>query len=210
MPRADPMDVPTRSKCRKWFEEWREPSEFFRAADEGVKTFFVADKAPCQYLREAYVAGAFARIWRDDRGPCEVRLLRKGGSPDAQFKAEGLCLNLEITMALAKDKKMFEEWPEQRAKAKQGQVVLAQNCEQRQASAREAIPRVIAKKAAKHYAVPPTLLIYTDDGRALTAPELARLTMPWKDRFLAIYFLLGMDVVEAWPVLRVLRGTEPW
>jgi hypothetical protein len=35
------------------------------------------------------------------------------------------------------------------------------------------------------------------------------LTMPWKDSFPAIYPLCGMDVVEAWPELHVLKGTEP-
>ena len=210
MPGADAMDVPTRVECRKWFEQWHEPGEFFQAAKESVLAYFCAGKDVPHHLSEAYVAGAFARIWRDNRGPCEIQLLRQGGFPDARFKAEGLCLDLEITMALAKDKKMFQEWRAQRAKAKQGQVVRAQTREQRQASAREAIPRVVAQKAARHYAVRPTLLVYTDDGRALSAVEMKRLTMPWKDKFPAIYFLRVIDVVEAWPMFHVLKGKEPF
>lgn len=202
--------MPTKPKPRKWFEEWREPSEFFRAADEGVKTFFVADKAPLQHLRDAYVAGAFARIWRDDQGPCEVRLVPKEEPfPDAQLRAGDACRDLEVTMALSEDKRMFDEWRELRAKAKRGEIVLAETAEQRRASAREAIPRAVGKKAAKHYAEPPTLLVYADDGRALSAEEMARLTKPWKNCFKAIYVLCGMDAVMAWPTLSVLRGKEP-
>ncbi|MCH8098090.1 MAG: hypothetical protein IID53_13540 [Proteobacteria bacterium] len=203
----------TEPKPRKWFEEWREPGRFFRAADEGVKIFFVADKAPPQYLREAYVAGLFARIWRDDGGSCEVRVVpEREKFPDAQLRAGDASLNLEVTMALREGKRMFKEWRDLRAKAKQGEIVLAETSEQRQASAREAIPRVVGQKADKHYAgqAPTTLLVCTDDGRTLSAEEMARLTEPWKDRFEAIYLLCGMDVVMAWPTLCVLRGKEPF
>jgi hypothetical protein len=54
------------------------------------------------------------------------------------------------------------------------------------------------------------LLIYTDDGRVLSAEEMARLTKPWKDCFDAIYLLCGMDAVMAWPTRRVLRGKKPF
>jgi hypothetical protein len=136
---------------------------------------------------------------------------RQGSFPDAQFGTEDVFLDLEIRMALDQNKKMFDEWRELRVKTKQGQVVpITRTLEERQESAREAIPRAVKRKADKNYAEPPTLLIYTDDGRALTAPELARLTMPWKDRFPAIYLLCGMDVVEAWPELHVLKGKGPF
>jgi hypothetical protein len=192
---------------KKWFEQWREPSEFLQAAKAGVLACFCADKAVPNFLREAYVAGAFGRIWRDARGPCKLRL-HEGEFPDAQFRADGVCLSIEITMALDRKKKMFDEWREIRAKTKQGQIVLARTYEERQASAREAIPRVVKQKANKNYVVPPSLLIYTDDGRALVAQDLKELTRPWKDHFHAIYLLCGMDVVEAWPVLHVLQGKE--
>lgn len=207
------MTPPTEPKPRKWFEEWREPGEFFDAADEGVKTFFVADRAPCQYLREAYVAGVFARIWRDHCGPCEVQLVpAREKFPDAQLRTGHTCLNLEITMALKKGKMMFKEWRELRAKSKRGEIVMAETTEQRQDSAREAIPRIVGQKASKQYAggAPTTLLVYTDDGRALSTQEMAGLTKPWKDSFAAIYLLCGMDAVMAWPKLRVLRGKEPF
>jgi hypothetical protein len=176
-----------------------------------MKAFFVADKVPPQYLRDGYVAGAFARVWRDDQGSCTVRLVQNEALfPDAQLKIEGACLDLEITMALDKDKKMFEEWSELRDKAKRGEFVLAKTFEQRRASALEAIPRRCKEKSEKQYATPPTLVIHTDDGLAISAEEMAHLTEPWKDRFAAIYLLCGMDAVMAWPELRVLRGKEPF
>jgi hypothetical protein len=198
---------------RTWFEEWREPGEFYHAAAEGVRTFFCTDTTPPQYLREAYVVGVFGWIWRDDRGPCEVRLLAAGGFPDAQLRADGVHLNLEITMALAKDKEMFKEWRELRAKTKRGEIIPAESAEQRAAIAREAIPRVVGQKAAKRYAgsARPTLVVYSDDALALSdKEEMARLTEPWKDEFEAIYLLCGMDVVRTWPTLRILRGREPF
>jgi hypothetical protein len=129
-------------KPRKWFEEWRTPGDFRRAADRGIGTFFVADVTPPHYLRDAYLAGAFACIWRDARGPCEVRLGPKPEeSPDAQLKAGEQCLDVEITMALGRP--MFKEWRELRAKTERGEIVFAKSLEQRQATAREAIPRVV-------------------------------------------------------------------
>lgn len=198
---------------RHWFEEWRKPDEFFSAADRGVKILFCAYKNVPHFLSEAYIAGAFARIWRDDRGPCDVCLVPEANNfPDAHLKTDGTCLNLEITMALAKDKQMFREWRERQAKAKRGEIELAETTEQRQEYAREAIPRVISKKANKNYGeqLSTTLLVYSDDARALSAEEMRRLTGPWKNCFEAIYILCGMDVVMAWPELRVIRGKEPF
>lgn len=207
------MARPAEAKPRNWFEGWREASEFFDAADQGVKSYFIADKTPPQYLREAYVAGLFARIWRDDRGPCKVRLVfEEEKFPDAQLKAESTNLGLEVTMALKKGKRMFKEWRELRVKTQRGDIVLAETRERRQASAREAIPRAVGQKANKHYAggAPTTLVVYSDDGRVLSAEEMARLTEPWKDCFAAIYLLCGMDAVMAWPKRCVLRGTKPF
>jgi hypothetical protein len=173
--------------------------------------FFIPDKTPPQYLREAYVGGAFARIRRDDRGPCEVRLVEEQ-FPDAQLRDKRVRLDLEIAMALTQDKQMFKEWRELRAKFAQGEFVPAETSEQLQASAREAIPRICEQKAAKYYAGSrrTSLLILVGAGPALSAQEMARLTEPWKDRFEAIYLLCGMDAVIAWPELSVLKGKEPF
>jgi hypothetical protein len=198
---------PSEPKPREWFEKWRQPGEFVR---EAHKAILVYDKTPPQYLRDAYLAGSFARIWRDDRGPCEVRLVPEPEKfPDAQLWAGHTYLHLEITMALKKGRRMFKEHQELRDKAKRGEIVLAESHEQLQASAREAIPRVVKQKANKHYAgqTPTTLLVCANTS--LSAQEMAHLTEPWKDCFDAIYLLCGMDAVMAWPQLDILRGREP-
>lgn len=197
-------------KQRRWFEEWRSPVEFFRAADEGLSRCFVADRVPPQFLREAYPAGLFACIWQDAREPCRVRLVPQNETfPDAQLKAEDVTLDLEVTMALRMGRRMFEEWRDMRRKFDRGEMILSETSKVRRAIAREAIPRVVRKKADKHYAVPPTLLVLSDDGRALSAEEMRQLTEPWKDRFAAIYVLSGLDAVKTWPKMAILRAKTP-
>jgi hypothetical protein len=198
----------TEPQPRQWFEEWREPGEFYQAAYLGLHKF-CTDTTPGHYLREAYLIGWFGSIWRDNRGPCEVRLLTEGGFPDAELRADGVHLNLEVTMARPKDKPMFKELRELRAKMERGEVVLAEPPEKCQASAREAIPRVVGKKANKHYAGAASATLLGSTSTALSAEELARLTQPWKDCFDAIYLICGLDVVMAWPSLSILRGQWP-
>jgi hypothetical protein len=197
-------------KPREWFEEWREPGEFYRAADEGLQTFFRAGTYPEHDLREAWAVGAFGRIWRDNRGRCKVRLLAKGGSPDAQLGTGGVHLDLEVTMALPKKYEPFNEWRELLDKTERGEFIYAKPFEQSQTDAREAIPRMVRKKAGKSYPGSTTLLVSTGDGWALSLAEIARLTEPWKDRFKAIYLFRGIDVIKAWPELRVLKTKEPF
>ena len=199
-------------KPAEWFESWKEPGEFFRSADDGLEAFFRARNAPPKYLREAYVAGAFARIWRDDQGPCHVRLVpEKEQFPDAQMKTKAGMLGLEATMADEKDRPIFKIWRDIAAMYEHGEAPPIGDVETKRSIAREAIPRVCRQKAEKHYAGhgPTNLLIYVNPGLVLSPEEMARLTATWKDDFEAIYLLCGMDVVMAWPELRVLRGKEP-
>lgn len=196
----------------EWFESWSEPGAFYQAADVSLDAFFRADKVPPHYLREAYVAGAFARIWRDDRGACEVRLVpEKEEFPDAQLKTVSGKLDLEVTMADEKDRPMFKIWREIHAMSKRGEAPPVENAETKQKIAREAIPRVCRQKAEKHYAgrEPTSLLIYVNAGPVLTPEEMTKLTETCKDAFEAIYLLCGMDAVRAWPDMRVMKGKEP-
>jgi hypothetical protein len=196
----------------KWFESWREVGEFYRAADEGLETFFGDRKVPSKYLREAYVAGVFARIWRDAQGPCQVRLVpEKEQFPDAQLKTEARILDLESTMADEKDRPMFKIWREILTMYEHGEAPPIGDAETKQKIAREAITRVCRQKVGKHYASQKStsLLIYVNAGPVLSAKEMARLTESWKDSFEAIYLLCGMDAVMVWPEVRVLKGKEP-
>jgi hypothetical protein len=197
--------MPTGSKPRKWFEKWRDPREFYRTADDGLKTSFCTETIPEHYLREAWVVGGFGWIWRDDRGPCEVHLLAEGSFPDAQLKAEGVNLKLEVTMALPRGYKPFDEWKELRTTTKPKET-----SGQSPGDVREAIRTAVQKKARKHYAEPPSLLASVGNLGALSPEEMRQVTEPWIDRFDAIYLWCGMDAVVVWPTLCVLRGKEPF
>ena len=196
---------------REWFESWREPGDFYRAADKGLEAFFQVDETPPHYLRDAYVAGAFARIWRDAQAPCEVRLVPKEEQfPDAQIRAGSKTLDFEITMADKRERPMFKIWRKLLAMYKRGQGAPVESVEEKRASAREAIPRVCAQKAAKHYTGRPNLLVYVNAGPVLSVAEMARLTEPWRGDFESIWLWCGVDAVCAWPTIQVLRGKEPF
>ncbi len=116
-------------------------------------------------------------------------------------------------MADTKDRPMFKIWRELRDMYRRGHAPTIEDVETRRQNAREAIPRVCAQKA-EHYKradgrASPHLLIYVNAGPVLSAPEMARLTAPWKNKFESVWLLCGMDAVCAWPTLQVLKGIEP-
>jgi hypothetical protein len=197
---------------KEWFEMWREPGEFYRAANKelGILTKLLREEgskySPPQYLRDAYYAGMFARIWRDDQGPCEVRLAPKD-PPDAQLKAaSGSDLNIEITVALPEGDRPLIEIAEVHRAQSPKPVTITDEEEYRERR-RAAIAKAVMKKCAKSYPRTTTLLIVAGDA-SLSCEEMKRLTEPGKDCFSAIYLLCGMDVVRTWPELCVLRGEE--
>ena len=199
-------------KPAEWYESWREPEEFYRAADENLDVFFWAGDTLPKYLRDAYVVGGFARIWEDNRGPCHVRLVpEKELFPDGELKTEAGVLHLEATMADEKDRPILKRLHELRDMYQRGEAPPLADVEKKRRIAREAIPRVCRQKAGKHYAGrgPISLVIYVNSGPVLSAEEMARLTEPWKDDFEAIYLYCGTEVVIAWPETRVLKGNEP-
>ena len=200
------MTPSTEPTPQEWFEEWREPGEFYCAANKGLGGLYNSSGKfnPPQYLCDAYHAGRFARIWQDDQGPCTVRLVRKD-PPDAQLCSGSVCLKIEITMALDKDSRLYLDLQnlrdEQRPKPVTG--------EELRESAKEAIPRAVRKKADNYRTEGKALTLLVITNGSLSPEEMARLTEPWKNRFQAICLLSMMDVVVAWPKLGVLEGREP-
>ena len=92
---------------KRWFENWHQPAEFYRKADDCMGQFesdVILGATSVQHLFDAYVAGLFARIWNDHRC-CKVRLAG-GDFPDAQLRDEGGVIDLEITMADRKDRRI--------------------------------------------------------------------------------------------------------
>ena len=95
---------------KSWFETWRQPGDFFRKTDECMGQFepdVILGMPGVQHLFDAYVAGLFARIWNDYQR-CKVRLV-ESEFPDAQLRDAKGTLDLEITLADRKDRKMALE-----------------------------------------------------------------------------------------------------
>ena len=105
---------------------------------------------------------------------------------------------------------MFKAWREVRQNFRQGKLEPVETTAQHQENAREAIPKVIGKKAKKHYVEPVTLLVYSDDGKFLLPNELSRLTEPWNHCFEAIYLLCGIRAIKTQPKLCIMTGEPPW
>lgn len=197
---------------KDWFEAWREPREFFRAADDCMGQFeadVILGMTGVQHLFDAYVAGLFARIWNDHH-LCQVKLVREA-FPDAQLRDASRLLNLEVTMADQKDRRMAEEHRLVREMRERGEATWRPIERDRDRQyALEAIPRVCRQKAKKYLGaeisgrrVLADLLIYvnfsTIAGPVLTDDEMATLTKPWMNNFISIWLLCGARIYRPWP-----------
>jgi len=198
----------------EWFECWRDPSNFFLAARHKVASIPYSEAIP-NYVSEAYVAGLFACVWTQHR-ECTVRLVSKQCRfPDAQLREGNIARDFEIVIADKKNRRMFEEHKKWSDILKTGQIPASESSTERQAQAREAIPRVCDQKVA-HYLgsknsdkqVKAELLIYLNAGAVLSVDEMVQLTQPYQNKFQSIWLLCGIDAVRTWPKRKVLRAAE--
>jgi hypothetical protein len=162
-----------------------------------------------QHLFDAYVAGLFARIWNDHH-TCSVRLAADQ-FPDAQLCNANGTLDLEVTMADQKDRRMAVEHRLLREKRERGEVpVQPIDRDRDKMYALEAVPRVCRQKVKKYLGkecserqVKVSLLIYVNfsniDGCVLSDGEMEDLTTPWKDNFTSIWLLSGARIFRPWP-----------
>jgi hypothetical protein len=215
---------------RSWFENWRNPKEFFCTAWEQIKPY--TGNAPLQYLRDAYVVGLFARIFSYD-SRCEVKLSHgKDEFPDARLsffappnefpntqvigKEQRYLADIEIVTA---DKCLRETWKELRELTeiyrRHEYPPSTDSPKERRKALLEAIPRVVKKKAEKHYTPPPNLLVHLMIAPPPTAPcplvtieEMALLTEPYKNDFNSIWILREMDNIKLWPEQKMIRTPE--
>jgi hypothetical protein len=193
---------------RAWFEEWRQPGEFYDTANVGLGCLYNTSKkfSPLQYLCDACHAGSFARIWQDNQGPSTVRLVAmQQEPPDAQLRFGDICLDIEITMALDKNSRLYLDLQNMRDE----RIPRPITGEELRKIAREAIPTAVRRKAEKYSKVSDlakSLTLLVIENGSLSDSEMARLTEPYKNCFEAIYLLSWQGVVMAWPDLRVLRG----
>ena len=135
--------MPRGKNCipRSWFECWRDPQEFFCIAWAQLK--LIRRKAPPDYIRDAYVAGLFARIWNYHH-KCEVRLIAKPDRfPDAQVREYNNTtmnfMNFEIAIVDKPGRHIWAEQQEWAEMSKRGEFVPADSPDKRRADAQEAI-----------------------------------------------------------------------
>lgn len=192
---------------RSWFECWRDPQEFFCKAWEQIKP--ITPRGPPQHLRDAYVAGLFARFWNYYRS-CEVRLF-DGQFPDAQLRESENTSELEIVTADKRDRRTWKEQNELAEMLKRGEFPPVDCPEKRRNDALEAIPRMVKQKAERHYSPSPNLLVYLMISQTpmvsyplITVDEMAGLTEPYKNDFKSIWLLSEKEHVRVWPRRKIL------
>jgi hypothetical protein len=193
---------------RSWFECWRDPEEFFCVAWEQI---LLTRCVPPQYIRDAYVAGIFARI-SHYYTRCQVRLCSKQVEfPDAQLREGEHTIDLEIVIADKRDRPIWKEQKEFRQIYKLGEFPPIDCPEKRRNDLLEAIPRVVKLKAERHYNPQPNLLVYLMIAQTplvssplMTVDEMAALTEPYKNNFKSIWILSEKEHVRAWPERKIL------
>lgn len=205
---------------KPWFEKWRDPREFFLAADRSMELFKpdeILGLAGVQHLYDAFISGLFARIW-NEHSPCDVRLL-EDKFPDAQLQHKGGTLDLEITMADRKDRRMAVEHRKLRAMREDGELfTLPFDWDEHRQYALEAVRRVCGEKARKYLGssdsdrqVQVHLLVYvnfpTFASPVLSNKEMVQITEPWRHNFQSIWLLRGARLFRAWPTPHELTAT---
>jgi hypothetical protein len=212
---------------RSWFESWHDSTEFFCTAWEQIKPD--TGHAPLQHLRDAYVAGLFAKIL-SYHSRCEVKLSREqeefldarlsfASGPDEFPTAQLLkrenryIVDIEIVTA---DKYLRPTWRELRdltENYKQHEYPPPTDCPKKRRDALlEAIPRVVKQKAECHYNPSPHLVVYlmiapppTASYPLVTVEEMEQSTEPYKGDFKSIWILREMENIRLWPERKILR-----
>ncbi len=196
----------------RWFECWRNPTEFFCLARQQGALIPPSKHLPT-YFREAYVAGLFARILHE-HNPCSVRLVpTKEEPPDFQLKQNENTLGFENVIADKPDRKMWEDHAKWDAILKIGGIIPTEKSAERRKYMSEAIPKRVEEKITKYQKKQINmskinLLIYLNTGPALSEKEMVHLTEPYKDNFQSIWMLCGSDAVRAWPERQVLSAQQ--
>jgi hypothetical protein len=145
-------NLPAKILPKKWLTQWRTPQEFFHATEECLGKFESDEslgRTDLQHLRDAYVVGLFARIL-NDHFRCWVRLV-SDEFPDAQVKCGDRPLDIEVTMADEKNRRMVQEhrqWREQRERGMSTTLPIDPTRDKERAF--EAVPRVCRAKAKKY------------------------------------------------------------
>lgn len=213
-------DSPQRSRShmvqsRHWFEEWREPNEFFDAAHRindpelGVPTSHFLGKNQYKYIREAWVAGNFAAILAT-KNTIRVKLGADSDGVDFHILANGEDMPFQQTEALRPGRKRTLEY--QKVENGEAPATSEFSPDAELAAIPESLRRAIKGKADRRPTPKPHLLVYVNletFGDMLPTGQLVLLTRPWKDSFQSIFLLWANKVVRCWP-LRTRESVSSW
>ena len=190
----------------EWFERWWPPLEFLTVVhqhnrDVPSEAFFA--RADLQPLREAYAAGLFATILS---GTQAVALrLRRDRFPDFDLRTGERIQAFELVEADRPGRKRGDEYKEAARREAKGLPSSVEHFDPdaEEQAAPEAIRLAIARKARKHYAPAPPLLVYVNfwlfHAPSLTQEQFAELVAPWRGQFPEIWLLWGANAIRCWP-----------
>jgi hypothetical protein len=154
-------------------------------------------------LLEAHAAARFAVI-RTKVKPIRIRL-ESDRFPDFQLEASGAIEAFELVEADREGRRRGEEYIAAAAREAAGLPPLAESVDpaDEEQEAFEAIDRMLAKKASKHYAPAPNILVYVNfmafDEFPLTREHLMQLIDAHHTHFPSAWLLWGDTAARLWP-----------
>lgn len=186
-----------------WATKWWSPGDLLASVDEqrdlfdGNAFFNAPNLKP---LRETYAAATFALDLKNER-QTRIRMVADV-FPDFCLRIDEAVLAFELVEADRPERKRGEEYRELARREAADEKIDPEPYDPwaEKRSVPEAVRRVVAGKAAKHYADPPHLLVYVNFGNmggpALTDDEASAVTQDWHATFKSIWLLCGKTAVN--------------
>jgi hypothetical protein len=189
-----------------WSSTWWVPSDLLHRVDEeslpfdGDAFFNAPNLKP---LREAHAA---ARFTRAAGGDCCTRVrLDRGQFPDFHVRLGASEFYFELVEADRPERQRGREYAEIARRVASGETdnPAYYNPRAERRDVPDAVRRALIKKASKHYAAPPHLLVYVNFGNmggpALTRVQAIGLAKAWATNFKSIWLLCGEQAICCTP-----------
>jgi hypothetical protein len=188
---------------REWFEQWREPSLFFHAADTSMSAVGLPDvfmKRQWNYLLEAWAAGKFATLLAEHNN-VEVRLGRKEADPDFCLRTNDTMMPFELTELIEADRKRGKEYY---SASQYGRTVfVAFDPHLKIEEFFGMMKKSLKKKAGRSYEPKRHLLLYNNiafshDIRS-NLYSIYQSASAFENEFESLWIMSGDYAVSAWP-----------
>jgi hypothetical protein len=189
---------------RAWFEEWREPSLFFRAAVAskavvGLPHIFMNRK--WNYLLEAWAAGKFATLLAE-HNKLEVCLGKNETDPDFYVSTKDTIMPFELTEVTEADRERGKEYHRASKHLDVSQLALF-DPDLRFREFCHGLVEALAKKSAKNYNPKRHLLLYNNivfsDLLRAKLHSIHQSTSVFKNEFESLWIMSGDYTVRVWP-----------